>query len=681
MHNSDPELHDFTKELTILYAEDDEIIRTTLQDVLGRICNNVIAVSNGQEGVEAFIKYRPDIIITDIGMPIMSGMEMLDAIKKVEPSILSMVATAYNDTAFFQESIKLSVNRYLLKPVRIHELKEAVYDLAFSLHSKQAIEKRDALIKESREFSHTIFNSVHDIVAIVDGESYETVDINKALLEYFDFDSKEYFLQEYQHIYQLFEKEEGFIDYIDFNDFQHNAHAKVIDKNHKEVIFNVAISEISYLGKTYFIVTLSDITALLKSHANEIELHNIKQNYLESQQKNAYLKEIKIIHDDLSFIHFDGYYCESFYKPTDTLSGDIYGTYRLQNGFLFYIADAMGKGVSASISSTITTVLFDTVIERANNVLKFPELLQEYIKQMQKYLFEEEILSVAFIFLDTHNDLFHYANYAMPDILIEQEQEVLSLSANNPPIMNFVGTTHINTLPLSPITKISLRSDGIDERELKHQKGIIKSLIEQFFHKALFHKDMLGEIEQNAAEQCDDATMITISRFDAIERQVHFSHPVNDDPIDALQFQIENEFETLGIDFATRVKMSLALNELLQNAYEHGSCGVTYETKSRLLKEGLFDEHLAQLAQRSTKKIDLRLTQYKQKSGMPPLISITITDEGEGFDVQSIMQQNLFKEELTYHGRGVMMAAQSSENLYYNAKGNEATLFLRGKIS
>lgn len=110
-----------TKKLSLLYVEDNEDARESTLDILSEFFENITVAVDGEDGLEAFKSNRIDLIITDINMPKMNGLDMLREIKLISPDAVSLVFSAYNDPDFFVESIKMGVNGYLLKPINFDQ--------------------------------------------------------------------------------------------------------------------------------------------------------------------------------------------------------------------------------------------------------------------------------------------------------------------------------------------------------------------------------------------------------------------------------------------------------------------------------------------------------------------------------------------------------------------------------
>lgn len=105
--------------LRVLIAEDEDMIRKGLVytvDWLGMDCVVAAEAANGQEGYERILEYRPDVVIADICMPCMDGIEM---IKKAGEAVKfrSIILTSYADFEYARRAIDARVCEYLLKPV------------------------------------------------------------------------------------------------------------------------------------------------------------------------------------------------------------------------------------------------------------------------------------------------------------------------------------------------------------------------------------------------------------------------------------------------------------------------------------------------------------------------------------------------------------------------------------
>ncbi len=111
----------------VLYVEDNDDVRKETLDLLGEFFDYIETASNGLEGLEKFKSKKFDLIITDINMPKMNGIEMVKEIKKIDKKIPIIVITAFSDFKYLMECIRIGVYGYILKPIDINQLMDAIY--------------------------------------------------------------------------------------------------------------------------------------------------------------------------------------------------------------------------------------------------------------------------------------------------------------------------------------------------------------------------------------------------------------------------------------------------------------------------------------------------------------------------------------------------------------------------
>ena len=131
--------------LRVLVAEDEDIIRKGIvytTDWLSMDCVVVAEAADGREGLEKILEYRPDVVLADICMPVMDGIEM---IKKAGESLhfKSILLTSYAEFSYAQRAIEAGVSRYLLKPVDEEELARVMKRLSQELVQERKLLERD----------------------------------------------------------------------------------------------------------------------------------------------------------------------------------------------------------------------------------------------------------------------------------------------------------------------------------------------------------------------------------------------------------------------------------------------------------------------------------------------------------------------------------------------------------
>lgn len=110
---------------TVLVVEDEPII---LQDTVNEISNSdtnfqvIATATNGCDALSLYKELQPDLVITDIRMPIMDGLQLVEEVLELNPSQQIVILSGYNDFEYAQRGIKLGIKDYLLKPLDIDEL-------------------------------------------------------------------------------------------------------------------------------------------------------------------------------------------------------------------------------------------------------------------------------------------------------------------------------------------------------------------------------------------------------------------------------------------------------------------------------------------------------------------------------------------------------------------------------
>jgi len=117
---------DFTllKTLTVLYVEDELSLQEDICQNIEPFVQKVIRANDGEEGVASFMKNQDeiDLIISDILMPKMNGIEMIHTIRAIDAEIPVIYTTAFNDSSYMKETIEQSIISYILKPIDIELL-------------------------------------------------------------------------------------------------------------------------------------------------------------------------------------------------------------------------------------------------------------------------------------------------------------------------------------------------------------------------------------------------------------------------------------------------------------------------------------------------------------------------------------------------------------------------------
>lgn len=114
------------KNLKVLFIEDEDIIREKIVSSLEYIVCEVVSASDGKIALEKLKTFTPDLIITDLEMPHMNGIELIQHIRQYDKNTCIMVVTAYTSEKYLLELIDMHIEKYIVKPITLEKLIDAL---------------------------------------------------------------------------------------------------------------------------------------------------------------------------------------------------------------------------------------------------------------------------------------------------------------------------------------------------------------------------------------------------------------------------------------------------------------------------------------------------------------------------------------------------------------------------
>ena len=127
--------------MKILYVEDESQAREALTKYLNRRFGKIFTAEDGVEGLSVFQEQEPDLVIVDLYMPNMDGLEMIKRIKEISPNVYVIVTSAVDEVGAILNGVNLGIDKYLLKPINPEELVKLVNAYKEQLKELQTIEE------------------------------------------------------------------------------------------------------------------------------------------------------------------------------------------------------------------------------------------------------------------------------------------------------------------------------------------------------------------------------------------------------------------------------------------------------------------------------------------------------------------------------------------------------------
>ncbi len=138
--------------ISVLFVDDNETIRQLYRRILEKHISHLYIAKDGYHGLELYQKHKPDLVITDMVMPVMNGLEMVKEIKKIAPEAKFVVMSAYSEKDSFVESIHLGIDGYLMKPVEAKKLLSLIDEFAGITLMKWELERKEKKRREAEEY-------------------------------------------------------------------------------------------------------------------------------------------------------------------------------------------------------------------------------------------------------------------------------------------------------------------------------------------------------------------------------------------------------------------------------------------------------------------------------------------------------------------------------------------------
>ncbi|MEA3372436.1 MAG: diguanylate cyclase, partial [Campylobacterota bacterium] len=284
-----------TKSIRLLYAEDNAEAREETLEVLHMFFDDICVAHNGAIALEHYRDKRFDLIITDINMPVLNGLDLIARIRETDRTTPILIVSVHNEREYLKRGIGLGISGYILKPMELvtfletiessvekitsmkkHELEREDLEEKVSLQEQQL--KMEAEAREVERQQLTLLQNMMDqqqnLIIVTDGR--QIIQANQAFLDFFDVDILKEFLQKHSCICYYFLEKNGYF-YVDnmqnkeeiwIDSFmQENEESRLVcmheQKSCKERVFTVQVNHLESMSD-FFIATFTDITNIHK---------------------------------------------------------------------------------------------------------------------------------------------------------------------------------------------------------------------------------------------------------------------------------------------------------------------------------------------------------------------------------------------------------------------------------
>ncbi len=127
------ELKDITKNLSLLYVEDNSCLSKIKTELFEDIFKLTVLAEDGDKGLERYKQAHYDLVITDINLPKLNGLKMLEEIFKIDKKQSVVVISAYSEVEYLSKIQELNIKHFLTKPAKSKDILNAIYESVKSL--------------------------------------------------------------------------------------------------------------------------------------------------------------------------------------------------------------------------------------------------------------------------------------------------------------------------------------------------------------------------------------------------------------------------------------------------------------------------------------------------------------------------------------------------------------------
>lgn len=266
-------------DLCFLVVEDDEASRIFIKALLSKISTKMYFAENGELGYEAYLKYNPDIVLSDISMPIMSGTEMSKLIKQNNPNAQIILQTAFDNKSNLIEAIQIGVSNYIIKPISRDSLYSAIEKCASIILLEREVKKQFAFIQ-------TLSNAVESSSSMIILLDYEGK-ITYANPKFYDITNYQkdniinskpsfFYSKNNKFDFDIILQNTGLINKL-------NNEIQIIKSDNSEIWVSITLSQIQNQDNISYVLVFDDINEKKQYQDNLIKMNDLLEDKVKSR--------------------------------------------------------------------------------------------------------------------------------------------------------------------------------------------------------------------------------------------------------------------------------------------------------------------------------------------------------------------------------------------------------------
>jgi len=276
--------------INILYVEDDKEISEQFETLFRKVFKNIDVARDGVEGLKKYKEDSYDIVITDIEMPNMSGIELIQAIKKINENQLTVVTSAYNDSKYLQELIESGVEKFILKPFDMSKLFNDIAKIVSIIYNEKRENQLQEQLEEKMRLNQLLLDKMMTPLVVISTNSVEYK--NEKFDEMFHLKCK---LQSIKcYIATIFDNEEisklnntDFIEYIEL----HSSEKLLRLRNGKVEHFKVVVSPLEGSSNSFIsFINTEIVTKEIARLTAQTKLDTLTQLYT----RETFMQDIEL---------------------------------------------------------------------------------------------------------------------------------------------------------------------------------------------------------------------------------------------------------------------------------------------------------------------------------------------------------------------------------------------------